>query len=384
VLAGRVVDPRARDEIVLLQGGKRVRMPRTEVANMDLVGDRVREFCERRVRMKDSARAQWFLVEWAQAKGLPGLARAQAMLLALDSPDHAQAHEFLGHRKSPKGWLWEHDGRGLLLEQLEEALAKSPMRIAGERFAVRCDANLRMATAALLDLERLGAFWFERFGADLPLREVVDPIEIVVHRSVDSFPKWGFRSLPYWSPPPHEDAGHTFCAGPSPVRPQQLFFVGAHALLYRTMIGEVDPRDQRDRVCAWLEIGLSMHLDSMMEGPAGFAAPGKARAQDLQALQALGRTYRLTHLLHLPMYSGFYLMDDAATAINWSAAAMFVAWLLAEDNDPPTRTPFLLFVTKALAERKGDSSSAFDQCMGRRVETLEEPWLAWLGKQAGY
>ena len=84
------------------------------------------------------------------------------------------------------------------------------------------------------------------------------------------------------------------------------------------------------------------------------------------------------------MYSGFYLMDDTPTAINWSASTMFVAWLLETGNTPRTREPFLKFVVEALRDRKGDSSSAFDKAMGRRIEDLEEPWMKWLAKKAGY
>jgi len=102
ILTGRVHTPFAKDELVLLQGGKRVRVPRAEIASTDLLADRIREFGERRVRQKDSPKAQWFLVEWARSRELPGLARAQAMLLALDDDGHEQAHEFLGHKKSGK------------------------------------------------------------------------------------------------------------------------------------------------------------------------------------------------------------------------------------------------------------------------------------------
>jgi hypothetical protein len=127
-----------------------------------------------------------------------------------------------------------------------------------------------------------------------------------------------------------------------------------------------------------------MLMQHTMDGPPGFAAPGPLRAQDLQALQALGRGYRLTHLLHLPMYSAYYLADDTDTAINWAASTMFVAWLLQPDNQPPTRAPFLRFVRASLGDRKGDSSSAFDKIMGRRIEAFDEPWREWLAKTAGY
>lgn len=384
VVTGRVVEPFATDEITLMQGGKRVRIATKEIATMDLVGDRIAAFCERRVRQKDSIKAQQFLIDEANARGLPGLARLQAMWLALGDDGDEKAHEFLGHKKGDKGWLWEHEGRRLTKEQLDVALQKQPLRLVGERFALRCDAGLRTNVGALLDLEHAGAVWFARFGKELEVREVLAPIEVVAHRNADEFPKWGFRPLPYFVPAPHGDQARTFYAGPAPLRPERLFFVGMQGLLYHTLIGEIDRTSDRDRVCPWLEVGLGMWLELTMQGPTGFAAPGEFRGQDIQALTALGRGYRLTHLLHLPMYGSFYLTDDTATATNWSAATMFVAWLLEPDNQPKTREPFLRFVHAALKDRKGDSSSLFDKMMGCRVESLDEPWRAWLAKKAGY
>lgn len=384
VLTGRVQNPFATDELVVLQGGKRARLPRTDVQKLDLVADRVREFCERRVRLRASPKAQWFLVDWAASQELPGLARLQAMWLVLVDDNNEAAHQFLGHKKSPRGWLWEHDGKHLTKEQLEAAMQREPITLVGERFSLRCDADLQTNVAALLDLEHLAVTWQKQFGEALQLQEVLQPMAIETHRNADAFPKWGFRPMPYYVPPPHGDIGRTFYSGPAPQRPQRLFFVGTQALLYHTLIGEVSRASDRDRVCAWLEIGLGMYLENVMQGEAGFAAPGELRAQDLQALTALGRTYRISTLLHVPMYGGFYLNDDAPTAVNWSAATMFVAWLLEPDNQPKTREAFLRFVRKALGEKKGDSSSLFDQTMGQRVEDLDDPWRAWLQKKAGY
>ncbi|MCA8948245.1 MAG: hypothetical protein KDE27_02010 [Planctomycetes bacterium] len=382
VVKGRVLVPTAGDELLVLQGGKRVRIPRAEIESLDLVGDRIREFCKRRTQLAGSARGQWFLVQWAESHELPGLARAQATLLALDDDNHAEAHEFLGHRQSGNRWLWPFEGRHLTLDKLEQAAEKKAFELVGERFAVRCDGRIRAAVAALLDLETLGVEFYERFGEPLRLEETLVPCLVDIKYSTTSFEKWGFRPLPYYKPPPHGDVARTFYAGVAPTRPERLFYVGTEALLYHALIGEVDRQSDRDRVCAWLEVGLGMVMENLMGGPAGFAAAGNGQRTDVQALQALDRQFRVSSLLHLPMYGGFYLVDDTPTAIHWASAAMFVTWLLEEGNQPPTRTSFLAFVRKALGEKKGDSSSLFDEVMGRRIEELEEPWSRWLVKQA--
>lgn len=381
-VTGRLLTPHAADELLVVQGGKRTRVPRSEIAQFTLVADAAREFCQRRIALQNQPRGQWLLVEWAEAHGLPGLARAQALLLVLDDDRHEAAHEFLGHRRSPKGWLWELRGKRLLREQYEAALLDKPLELVGERFAVVADAGLRANVAALLDLEHLAVVFHEQLGVLLGAQESLTPIRVVCSRNDQVFPRWGFRPVPYYVPAPHGDEARTFYAGANPTRPEKLFFVGAHALLYRTLIGDLRMEDDRERVCPWLEIGLSSWFQNLMQGPAGFAAPGSSPTLDLQALTALARQQRLTQLLHQSMYTGYYLGDELQRTLHWSAATMFATFLLDPTNVPRTREPFLEFVRQALVERKGDSSTAFDKAMGRRAEEFEEPFTRWLGKQA--
>lgn len=382
-ITGRLATPHAAEELLVMQGGKRVRVEVAKVKSKQLVADLMIEFFKRRDQHGASRRARKYLVDWANTNGLANMARLQALELVLEDDTDADMHRFLGHRLRSKRWSWPHAGKYLTLQKLKDSLAKTPMRLAGERFALRCDAGLLTNLHALLDLERLGVTWFEQFGKDLNLNEVLKPIEIQTYRNEIEFPKWGFRPRPYFEPPPHNDLGRTFYAGSQPKRPEDLFFLGTHGLLYRTLIGEGNQLDSRGRVCAWLEVGLSMHMQKTMQGPPGFATPSTLRDVDLDAMTALGRSYRITHIVHLPMYGSFYMTDDSATAINWSAAAMFTTWLLAEKKADKTRPQFLKYIRTALADRQGDSSTTFDRIMGKPIEQYEEPWRAWLNKVAG-
>ena len=378
VVEGRVQVPTAPDELLVLQGGKRVRVPRAKVSEIALVADKVREFFSRRQQHRDSKRALGYLADWARTNELPGLARLQAMELVLLDDNDERMHEALGHRRRGGKWLWQHDDRWRDRETLFEEMLEHPLRLVGERFELVCDAGLLTNVRALLDLEHMAVVFYDRLGRDLQLQEVLERIEIRTYRNATVFPKWGFRPRPYFVPQPHGDVGHTFYSGPSPTRPELLFFVGTQGLLYRSMIGQVDRQDNRDRACAWLEVGLGMHMQMLMQGDAGFAAPAPKRHLDLHALTALNRGYRLTHPVHLPMYASFYLTDDTATATNWAGAAMFTTWLLDESAKPNRRPEFLRYIRAALADRQGDSSSAFDKIMGQRIEEFDEPWRAWL------
>lgn len=383
VIEGRVVTRHNPDELLITAGGKRTRVQLTKIASMELIADKLREFFLRRHRHQGSKRALRYLVDWADSQGLTNMAKLQAMELVLQDDRDEAMHRFLGHRQRGRSWLWPNKGKHQTLEQLQSSMLKRPLRIAGERFALSCDTNLELNVSALLDLEQLGVTWFELFRDDLELREVLKPIEIQTYRNPTVFPKWGFRPRPYFEPPPHSDIGRTFYAGVKPTRPKDLFFLGTQGLLYRTMIGEVNQVDRRDRACAWIEIGLGMYMQQIMRGPAGFAQLSEPDRLDLKAIGALGRNFRLTHLTHLPMYGSFYLTDDMATATNWNAALMFVMWLLDDTKQKDkTRSAFLSYIISALSKRQGDSSSAFDRLMGKPIEQFDEPWRAWLEKLA--
>ena len=383
VVRGRVATPYDPDEILILDGGSRTRALRENVASIDTVAARVAAFFELRLRYRSSPRALHYLVDWAESRQLHDLARLQATELVLVDDSDSAMHEFLGHRRRRKQWLWQHNGKWRTKADLDAAMLERPFRLRGERFALSCDAGVLTNVRALLDLECLAVTWFERFGRELELREVLEPIEVRTYKNAESFPKWGFRPRPYFEPPPHSDVARTFYSGPAPQRPDLLFFVGVQGLLYRSMIGEANRQNNRSRVCAWLEVGLGMHMERTMQGSAGFAAPGAAAPGDLVALRALGRGYKLTHLLHLPMYASFYLTQATNTETNWAAAEMFVTWLLDDAAGHDLRDPFLQYVAAALRDRKGDSSSAFDRIVGTPIERLEEPWLDWLNELAG-
>ncbi|MFM1873612.1 MAG: hypothetical protein RL398_3034 [Planctomycetota bacterium] len=381
-VVGRLIERYGGEDLLMVQGGKRIRVPRADVDRMELVADAVREFGERRRTMRGSARAQWFLVQWAESRGLRGLARAQAMAIVLADDGHEEAHRYLGHEPSAKGWLWEHRGKKWLRDKLEEQLHKQPIEVPGERFVVRCDGGLTEGVHALLDLETLGAAWFAQFGEALHLHDFQKPLRIDIARNVDEFEKWGFRPVPYYVPEPHGDVGRTFYAGPSPTRPERLFFVGMQGLLYRTMIGDGNRQDDRDRTVPWLEVGLGSWIEARMQGPAGLAAFGSQQGENLVALQALARTPRLHHLIVQPMYGGFYLADDTPTAANWATSHMLVGWLLEGVEPPERRAAFLAYVRGALADGKGAGSSFFDASLGARIEDLEAPWRAWVGARS--
>ena len=378
---GRIAAPYDAQALVIMRGGLRQRAERSKVAEIELVGDKIRLFLERRLQMRNQPRAQWFLVEWAQSQQLPNFARLQAMLMVLESGDE-RAREFLGHRQRRGEWQWPHDGGWYSQTNLEKRIINSPLKLEGERFRLTCNSNLTSNIKALFDLERTAVWWYDNYGEALGLLEALEPVEIAVMRDATRFQRWGFRPMPYYALSAYGGQARTFYTGANLKRPKLLFYTGAQGLLYRSLIGDFIPQDDSTRICPWLEVGLPMLAQQVFAGEPGYATPGPLKPEDRKALEALERDYRLTHLLHLPMYGGFYLMNDAPTNVNWSAATMFVQYLLDDNNQPATRQAFFAYAHSALAERKGDSSSLFDRAMGRPVEEFEKPFRAWLRKVA--
>ena len=378
---GRIAHPFADGPLVLLQGNKRVRVERESIASIDDVASRLAEFFRRRQKLHDKPAAQRLLFEWASSHGLERMAQLHAMESCLRSDD-SFGHEALGHERRAGIWLWPHRGRQLTLEQFQNALASDPLALTGERFTVRIDGNLLGGVHALLDLERMGVHWMSEFGAALQLDEALDPVVVDVRATSNGFQKWGFKPMPWHEPKPHGDVSRTFYASAMQARPQRLFFAGAHGLLYRTLIGETNSRDDRDRVCAWLEIGLSMAMETTMQGDAGWAEPGLARAQNLWAAQAITREIDLVRLMHQPMFGGFYLLDDAATQGNWALATTFTLWALRSDTTPPVRDRFLAYIRSALGNRRSESTTAFERAMGKKAQEFATPFREWLAAES--
>ncbi|MBK8979025.1 MAG: hypothetical protein IPM29_24275 [Planctomycetes bacterium] len=389
-LHGRVETPFATEELTIAQGGRHVRVPVAKIASRDTVADRIAEFCQRQTGCGRNARMHWMLAEWAESVELRALARVEARYVLLLDPDHEAAHEFLGHRKHPKrGWLIQDDDRSWrTAEQLDERHAKfgRAFELDSERFRVRTDAGQEVAVVTLLDLERLAAWLFAEFGAPLQLSESLTPMVVHVHADAGDFPSWSSAPLPYYVPPPFGDHGATWVEGAGP-RPHRLFEVGAQLVLYRCLARGAFRSDAMDRPCPAAELGFARWVESCWRGDPGLAAAGAPQPDPAELLLArAARSYGLENLVHLSVREHFYgaLLGSRRigdTTVHWASVHAFVQFLLDPRRTPNQRAEFLAWLRAALADGKGDSSSAVDEAFGQPIERLEEPFDRWLAAQ---
>lgn len=376
-LRGRILTPHHPDTLTVAIGGKRERVPLSRIASTHSISDDLTELLSRRRAAIDNPKLRMFLAEWAATKSLPEMARLLALEVVLEDPAHAAAHRLLGHRKHERGWLWRFDDRWLTREQVEAAMADgTAMTIESEHWQIVVGVGLIEAVRALFDLEHLYGFWHREFGEALQLQEALTRLEIRVAQSSGTFSRWGQDARPYYVPRPFGDYATTFYPDLAPTRPSGLFFCGTQHILYHCLMDTPRMQTDRDRVCAWLEIGLGRYAEQAMVGDPGLAkgrrpAPGSS----LDAHNGLAWPGNIENLIHLPMYPSFYMRAEYVTDTNWGAASSFCRFLL-EHPDKGIRARFLTYVRDALQRGKGDSSKAFDNALGQEIEAFESAWRA--------
>jgi hypothetical protein len=388
VVRGRVYERFDPTELVVLQGGKRVRVPMAKVASLDTVRDRATQLFRRWDALPDNQRYQWYLIEWAQQQELTNLARLLAMDLVLRDPIHEAAHTLLGHRLRGNEWLWPLDGQWVTLADIEAFHADwgHPWVLEGEHFTVRSNGGLRRTVDAALDLERLYVWWFTMFGESLRLHEVVAnkmPVHIWAERS--AFSAWSSTRQPYFRPrvetPAEASTSFTFFDTLTTPRATRLFEVATQHLLYRTLAEDPAMSSAKERYCGWGEVGFGQFVEQQLTGPAGRAQP-QAWQMPIEAGETLvaQRSFGLENLIHRSSRQ-YYITVADNTAWEWAAAHLFVAYLLDADRRPDLRKAFLQYLVEALRGAKGDSSSSLDRLLGRKVETLEAPWRLWVSEE---
>ncbi len=384
---GRVVTRFDPKEILIAQGGKRVRVARKKLKSMATVQDQLRTFLKQHRKLKgDDIKGHWILAQWAKDHELPAMARVQATWILAEKDGHAGAHQLLDHKRSKKhGWLWPRGSKWQSRSRFLETTAKmgTPFVLRSEHFAITTDAGLARTVLALIDLEHFYDWFFLEFGEALQLHESLKPMELQVWNSEDAFPGWVGARLPYYVPSPHSDRAYSFYRGVDKT-PVDLYVLGTQLLLYRSLALNTSVSGPMDRICAWLELGFGQWIQSQWYGEAGKHETDYPRFEPYRAQTTLlARKYKLPNLLHLSIRDHFYgAAFHNRQGVHWDSVHTFTAFLMDERVDPKNRDRLLRYLYLALRKGKGDSSQAFDKAMGQKIESFEKPWRNWLIKHA--
>ncbi|MBL9077751.1 MAG: DUF1570 domain-containing protein [Planctomycetes bacterium] len=366
---GRIV--RVDDEVVVLRTGSTEReIPRHKVQSFTSVAARHRDLIAAfQTTPTDEPAALQALAARADEQDLPHEARLCRWYALLLRPDDAALHTALGNREQNGRWCVPIDGSWLPFVSAREPRADfdDAWQLRSEHFALRTTAGLRTGLDTLFELEAL--YWqiHARFGADLALLELVEPVDVRLYGTRDQMPNLADTVAAYFSTA--EPALFT-CVEHG--RPVALFHEGTHALLHHFFVRAAKGRGQ---LPSWLDEGWADYMD----GLAQTRVPGKpvfrdqsvqpAHLQALAAARAAGDLYGVHRLLNLQS-SDFQAStrQDTKYAQAW---ALFRH--LREHADAALRTTFVDYL-QAAARGKGQAST-FRRLFAaheRRLET--EPW----------
>lgn len=415
-LRGVVIEDCDPEPVVLLSdGNRRTEVPREEVQRVDKLRDRLGSFLGVRGEALSLA-SEWQLVVDAELVRLPLMARLQAWRVLTLDPEHAAAHEALGHRRSGGGWAWPIDGKNVS-EKKFTGLSRewnSRLVLESEHFVVESDAGLSRALEVLFDLEGLYVWWMTYLGPELRAAEDVDDpraekITFLVHEDLESFQPLS-RKEPYYDPSGMEttskggiNVARTFYV-PGNDRPEQLFELGAQSLIYSTLVlGKTrgrEPTPEIARSAYWIEVGLAYWVARHAGGPPGFPrfqAPFEGGFQvdfetALRTFDRIGGGHPLTHgrneLTNLPglTYDNF-VGNSANIPLCKARCGTFVSFLIEADPEIKRgkktvahgREALWHYFREVYGTPTAQSSSAFDEGLGgAKVETLEAAWKAWV------
>lgn len=416
-LHGVVIQSFAPDHVLLLrEGNRREEIPRAEIESVVLLRDHLAGYM--RIRSVGySLKKEWSLAQDAERVGLTRMARLQAYYVLLADPEHAGAHELLGHERRKDGWLWTLDGELVSQERFLERNGDWNDRFVldSEHFTVETDCELRRGLDVLFDLEALYLWWMEHLGPSLLAAEDVDDpgverMTFLVHRGPDdpSFLKLTSDRDPYYDPSGDSTAAtgnfnvaRTYFVADE-ARPRALFELATEMLLYSTLVlgRTLDEADFKlRRLCHWAEVGLGYWIAQHYEGTPAypeFAAPfiGSFELDPDTAsasLAKLGEPHllrkgpsELENLVELPF---FELVGHARDERRSRArCASFVSFLL-EVNQPlraeepgaaGSRDAFWRYLREVYGTQRATRSDAFDAGLeGGSVAMFEEPWKSW-------
>jgi hypothetical protein len=417
---GRVAARYDPEEVLLMQGGSRERIPRKQVASIVTVNDHMAAWLATRTPGLTVAR-EWELVSTATEAKLDAFARLQALHVLERDPDHADAHAFLGHRKRRDGtWSWplDEDGDRMVPRSAwDEHHAESghPLVLRTEHFELRSTGGLRRTLDLAFDLERLYLAWMHEFGERIRAREVFVPMVVQIAATPEGLPALSTEPRPYYRPERFlsetiggVNAVYTFFPEPpegtqqTAPRPVDVFEVVTQQLIYSTLFtekGMSGAAATERRLGTWLEVGLGHWFGSRMQGAPGYAELGRFRIDPetvaLASTPAPDGSLRmarseLTNLIGLRYGALFEVRDEVP--LERAKIHAFVAFLMDDDtfirdargNTLGSGTEAVCrYLFEAWHEGKGHSSSRVDDALfGQRIERLDPAWRDWLARKS--
>ncbi len=198
-IRGRVIRAFEPDHVLIHTPTARREIPRTSIVEVTTLLDHARSFFGRIDRHRTNPKFREILIEWAESKGLTGLARALAIetVFARAPLDKSRAHRLLGNVLVRDTWRWPLGDRFVSQKAYlaYHADMGHPFVLEGKHFTVQTSAHPVQAARTLLDLEYLYLYWMDRFGKSFRMRESVVPMNFYLWPDRASMPKRGKHAV---------------------------------------------------------------------------------------------------------------------------------------------------------------------------------------------
>jgi len=413
---GRVIERFGEEELVLYEGTRKREIPQEDVQTVVATRDRLASWIAGHVQGLPPEK-EWALVEQAEELALPEMARLQAYQTLLADPEHAGAHEYLGHQRGPRGYRWPAGKRWVSREEHAEHIREWPDRfvLESEHWVVETNTSVEQAVQCLFDLELLYLRWMDELAEDLDAGEDVlekDELKMTMHVFAARDDE-GYTSFYNSEREPHYDPSRqvmtargnpnlsfTFYEGSSP-RPVDFFDVAVQQLMYSTLVlsrrSGFLPVDILTRNAHWVELGMGYWLGRQLTGSPGYARPiefhpeprNERLARELLRTGPLSRRRvrkEITNLIGLELRA-FHALDDDGHSRIYRAKARSLFRYLMEENPPAVkrgqvvgygREALFHYLRDAYVTPTSHSSSSFDEGLGgAKVEDLYDGWARW-------
>jgi Protein of unknown function (DUF1570) len=292
--------------------------------------------------------------------------------LLLD-PKNEEAHKRLGHTSHNGVWTVHEGTKSIPFASIGDAHKdwKDPWSFATTHYRLQTNLDLGRATDMALDLEGFYRIFFDAFGRELRLYEVVDPMVAQVHADKQSFPGVVSYRDAYFDP----TTSTLLVNAANGFEPRVLFHEATHEILFNTA---ERTKGSRGDIPAWLDEGLAEYMGCSMSGLAGHPVfTSGAVATGHFRVHAEARTpYDLARVL---TFNSGDFMASSRSDLKYAEAYTLVHFLLNGDGGKHKKG-FLDFVRSAY---KGQSSSThFRDALGGHERELEEAWVAYVKKTA--
>jgi hypothetical protein len=360
-----VVRSGARDREIAL---KDVTLVRSRAGDLRLLLDRWNH------ATPSDAAGMMELARTAEGADLVDEARIFAWRALLLDPKQGDAHKLLGHTLRNGIWTVREGSKSFPFANLGEAHKewKDPWAFGSTHYNVRTNLDLRHSIDMVLELECFYRIFFDVFGPELKLYDVVDPMNAEVHADKQSFPAQVSYRDAYFDAPTNT----LFVNAANGLDRRVLFHEATHEILFNTA---VRTKGSRGEIPGWLHEGLAEYMAWCMQGSdghpafvAGAIAPGHFR------IQADARTpFDLARVLN---FSSGDFMASSLSDLKYAEAYTLVHFLMHGDGGRH-RQGFLDFVRGAY---KGQASSThFRDALGGHERELEAAWVTYVKQTAG-